>query len=226
MKRTVIFSSLTLILLSSISTSGKAQQLHMGLFADPVISWYSSNSEIISGGGARAGFSGGLAVNYYFAPNYAFSTGLNFTKTGGVQTSSEETTFSFANYSQVVTPGQKAIYSVSHLSIPAGLRLRTNQIGYLAIFSDIGFDAGVLTKGTISIPSASIDNEHASKEIPMLTLGFHIHAGTEYSLGGSTVLVIGIGYDRGLTDITKDLSGQTLEKTTASAIRLKLGLFF
>lgn len=226
MKRTLITPSLTLLILIAGSPFAGAQQLHMGLFADPLVSWYSSNNTVITGGGARAGFSGGLAVNYYFAQNYAFSTGISYLKVGGVQSSAEEITFRFANYSQLVTPGQKVIYSASYLTIPAGIRLRTNQIGYFSIFSDIGLDAGFLTKGTISIPAASIEDEHASKEIPLFTAGFHIHAGAEYSLGGSTVLVVGLGFDKGLTDITKDLTDQPAEKTTFSAIRLRLGMFF
>jgi len=226
MKRTLFLPAITLLILITTNPYAGAQQLHFGLFADPLISWYSSNNEIISGAGTRAGFSGGLAVNYYFAPNYAFSTGLSYLKSGGVQSSSAETVYRFANYSQLVTPGQKVIYSASYLTIPAGLRLRTNQIGYLSVFADLGLDAGFLTKGTISIPAASIENEHASKEIPMLSAGFHIHAGAEYSLGGTTSVVVGLGFDKGLTDITKDLTGQTAEKSTLSAIRLRLGLYF
>jgi hypothetical protein len=205
---------------------GNAQKLHLGLFTDPLVGWYSSDAELISGGGVRAGFSTGLAVNYYFSRNYAFSTGLNYTRTGGVQSSAEPTTFLFSNFSTEVAPGEKAIYSASYINMPVGIRLRTNQIGYFSVFSDLGLDPGFLNRGTITIPSADIEDELASKELKKLNLGFHIQAGAEYSLGGSTTLIIGIGYDHGLTDVTKDNTGQPSDKTSSRIIRFRLGLFF
>jgi hypothetical protein len=205
---------------------GKAQQLHLGIYGDPLAGWFSSDADNISGGGVRAGFSGGLAVNYYFGRNYAFSTGLSYLKTGGVQSSTEEVTFEFTNFQTTVVPGDNAVYSVSYIIIPAGLRLRTNQIGYLSVFTDIGLDPGFLNKGTISIPAAGIENEHGSKEIGKFYLGYHFHAGTEYSLGGTTQLVFGVGYESGFTDVTIDNPGQPADKTVVRLLRFRLGIFF
>lgn len=167
-----------------------------------------------------------MAVNYYFGQNYAFSTGLSYLKTGGVQSSTQEATFQFTNFQTIVSPGDKAIYSLSYIIIPAGLRLRTNQIGYLSIFSDVGLDAGFLNRGTISIPAAGIENENGSKEIRKFHMGYHLHLGTEYSLGGSTLLTLGLGYESGFTDVTIDNTGQPADKSVIRLLRFRLGLFF
>ncbi len=204
----------------------RGQQLHLGLYGDPLVGWISSDADNISGGGLRAGFSGGLAINYYFGRNYAFSTGLSYLKTGGVQSSTQETTFEFTNFQTTVAPGDKAIYSASYIIIPAGLRLRTNQIGYLAIFTDAGLDAGFLNKGTISIPAAGIEKEAGSNEISKFHLGYHLQAGTEYSIGGSTLLIVGVGYESGFTDVTIDNTGQPADKSVVRLIRFRLGIFF
>jgi hypothetical protein len=106
------------------------------------------------------------------------------------------------------------------------MRMRTNQIGYFSVFSDFGLDPGILNKGRISIPTLGITDEAAVRELRKATLGFHIHAGAEYSLGGSTMIVFGIGYEGGLTDVTKDNSGQPEEKSTNRMVRFRLGLYF
>jgi hypothetical protein len=110
--------------------------------------------------------------------------------------------------------------------MPIGMRLRTNQIGYFSVFSDFGIDPGFLSNGTVTLPSANIENESASKELKKFNFGFHVQIGTEYSLGGSTALIIGLGYDHGLTDVTKDNAGQTEDKTKSRIIKLKLGILF
>lgn len=214
---------ITLALSSGVS---RGQQLHLGLFADPLVGWYSSDHENISGGGVRAGFATGLAVNWYFSQNYAFSTGLTFLKTGGVQSSADTVTFLFSNFSTEVLPGDNAIYSASYIVMPVGMRLRTNQIGYLSLFTDLGLDPGFLNRGHISIPSAGVEREMATRELRKLNLGFHIHAGAEYSMGGSTVLVFGLGYEQGFTDVTRDNPGQPQDKTVSRLIRFRAGIFF
>lgn len=229
MKRPISYNRLVIavIFTAALSTAtAQGQQLHLGLFADPLVGWYSSGNDDITGGGVRAGFATGLAVNWYFSQNYAFSTGLTFLKTGGVQSSTDTVTYLFSNFTTEVLPGDKAIYSASYITMPIGMRLRTNQIGYLSLFTDVGLDPGFLNRGNITIPSAGVENELASKELRKFNLGFHIHAGTEYSLGGSTVLVLGLGYEQGFTDVTKDNTGQPEDKTVNKMIRVRLGIFF
>ncbi len=216
---------LTIIAISNTET-GKSQKLHLGLYGDPLVGWLSSDADVISGSGVRAGFSGGLAVNYYFGRNYAFSTGLSYLKTGGVQKSTQDVTFEFTNFQTTVAAGDNSIYSLSYIIIPAGLRLRTNQIGYLSIFTDVGLDGGFLNKGKISIPAAGIENEFGSKEIRKFHLGYHLHVGTEYSLGGSTLLIMGIGYESGFNDVTIDNPGQPSDKSVIRLLRVRLGIFF
>lgn len=226
MNKTVKYLLIVFAVATTLTGRVDAQRLHLGLFADPLIGWYSSDDKTIESGGVKAGYAAGIAVNWYFSQNYAFSTGITYLNTGGIQSSADTVSFLFSNFTSEVLPGAKVSYKADYFSVPIGMRMRTNQIGYLSIFSDFGLDAGILNKGKISIPSLGITDESASRELRKATLGFHIHAGAEYSLGGSTVVVLGIGYEGGLTDVTKDNSGQPEDKTVNRIVRFRLGLFF
>ena len=41
-------------------------------------------------------------------------------------------------------PGNPVVYKIQYLSIPLGLKLQTNQIGYLTFFTDLGLDPKVV----------------------------------------------------------------------------------
>ena len=74
------------------------------------------------------------------------------------------------------------------------LKLQTNQIGYLTFFSDLGLDPKIVIGGKADIPSLNISGENAMNELNMFNLSYHITAGIEYSLGGTTALVLGLGF--------------------------------
>jgi len=219
--------ALTVFLLSISTVSNiSGQKLHMGLFMDPLVGWYASDNNTINAEGSKAGFATGVSVNWYFSTNYALSGGFTFLRTGGVQSYSEEVTMLFSNFSSTVLPGEKVSYMADYFIFPVGLKLRSNQIGYFTIVSDFGLDPGFLNKGKISIPSIDVEDESASKEISSGMLGFHIQMGAEYSLGGTTAINFGIGYEGSFSDVTVDNSGQPSDKTRNRIIRLHLGLYF
>ena len=101
-------------------------------------------------------------------------------------------------------PGNPVVYKIKYLAFPVGLKLQTNQIGYLTFFSDLGLDPKIVISRKADIPSLSITGENASNEIRMFNLSYHITAGIEYSLGGTTAIVVGLNFDNNFLDITKD----------------------
>ena len=84
-KTAVIFILFTLVL-SSIDL--KAQDFYngdfrFGLGIAPNISWFSPNTDVYQNNGNRTGWSWGLNMDFFFAENYAFSTGLKMLNYGG-----------------------------------------------------------------------------------------------------------------------------------------------
>jgi opacity protein-like surface antigen len=223
-----INSIIALTLFLSILTCDRisGQYLRFGVFADPVISWFSTDTKAVTNNGARAGFNFGFTFNKYFAPNYAFSSGINILYAGGRLINSEPITMSFNNFNSDVPALKPVVYKIQYISVPFGLKFKTNQIGYFTFFTDIGLDPKVLINGKADIPSLSITNENAIKELKDINLSYHIMAGIEYSLGGNTAIVLGLGYENIFLDITKDINNQPVDKVTQNILKFRIGVNF
>lgn len=233
MKRVYIASPLrvlAVLLLSAVSLRGISQELHLAVHADPLITWMGSNSSEYNNEGVRPGFDIGLNVLHYFDVHYAVSTGISFISAGGRQSVNEPHIMIFNNIQPQIQTGDEIRYNLQYMSIPAGLRLRTDQIGYLTYYTDLGFDFRLLLKSTVDLPANQppINHENARKEVNGLNAGWHIHAGVEYDLNINLAIVAGIGYDQDFFDITKDLKdvSQPEDRSGLRMFRIRLGIKF
>lgn len=214
-----------LILLLLPLMRASAQKISFGVFADPVISWFSSDTKATKNDGARAGFNFGITFNKYFAENYAFSTGISILSAGGRLTDTADIVMKFNNFSKPVPKNDPVIYKVQYLNIPVGLKFKSNQIGYIVFFSDIGIDPKIVIGGKADIPP-DIEGETAMNELRRFNLGYHIMAGVEYSLGGSTAMVLGLGFENNFLDVTKDILNQPTDKITHKILKFRIGVNF
>ncbi len=229
--RSVIQRGALLILLFSVSMLTKAQEkIRFGIHADPVISWFSTDINAVRNQGTRPGFNFGVTINKYFSQNYAFSSGINIISAGGRLVSDSTTIFdlSYGRTTKLVTvrPGDAIIYKIQYISVPLGLKLQTNQIGYITIFTDLGIDPKVVIGGKSDIPSLDIKGQNANKEIGFFNISYHITAGIEYSLGGNTAVVLGLGFENNFIDITSDKWDQPDDKVTQKLLSFRLGVNF
>jgi hypothetical protein len=221
-----LLTFLIFIILVSVGNVSAQEKITFGVHADPVISWFSTDIREMKSDGARAGINFGLTFNKYFTPNYSFSTGISLINAGGTVTSSEITTLEFNNFTSTVPAGDPVTYKIQYLSIPLGLKLQTNQIGYLTFFTDLGLDPKVVIGGKCDIPSLSIKSENASNELNSFNLSYHITAGVEYSLGGTTALVLGLSFDNNFLDITTDNVNQLKDKIGHKLLSFRIGVNF
>jgi hypothetical protein len=201
------------------------QRISFGLHADPMISWFGTDVREVKNDGARPGFSFGLNYYKFFTPNYAFSTGISLINAGGRLVSTDTTIIELSKSTKVL-PGKPVTYKIQYLSVPIGLKLQTNQIGYVTFFSDVGLDPKVVIGGKADIPSLNISNETAKNELRLFNMSYHITAGFEYSLGGSTALVLGLNFENNFLDITKDNGNQLADVVTHKMISLRMGINF
>lgn len=202
------------------------QKTGFGIHFDPAISWFRSDVKEIKNQGARPGFNFGLTINRYFTPNYSFSTGISILNAGGRLVSNDTTELKFTNLIATVLPGKPVIYKIQYLTIPLGLKLQTNQIGYMTFFADLGLDPKIVIGRKADIPSIDIANEKAKNELRMFNLSYHIAAGIEYSMGGSTAIVLGLNFTNNFLDITKDHGAQPNDKVTQKILSFMIGVNF
>jgi hypothetical protein len=132
----------------------------------------------------------------------------------------------FNNFESDVPAGKSVVYKIQYISVPLGLKFKTNQIGYVTFFTDIGLDPKIVINRKADIPSLSITDENAIKELKGLNLSYHIIAGIEYSLGGNTAIVLGLGYENNFLDITRDINNQPVDKVTQNILKFRIGVNF
>jgi len=112
-------------------------------------------------------------------------------RAGGRLVSSDTTVVEFTKFKSIVLPGNPVVYN-QYLVFPLGLKLQTNQIGYVTYFTDLGLDPKIVISGRADIPSLRKLMKNAINELRMFNLSYHVTAGIEYSLGGNTALVFGL----------------------------------
>ncbi|MCF8378003.1 MAG: PorT family protein [Bacteroidales bacterium] len=212
-RKSVIF-----IILLSLPFFLKAQNARISILANPQISWLSADIEEVSYSGSILGINTGIELDLFFADNYAFSTGLKINSIGG--------SLSYSDSVSVSSEGEEiraetVKYRTQYLSVPIGLKLKTVEIGYFTIWVNPGLSPMVRLKAQGYIDDES-EKQNLSDEIGLLNINYFIEAGVEYSLGGSTALIAGLGYYSGFMDITD----HSADKVTSGSVGLVLGILF
>jgi hypothetical protein len=212
-----------------IQNEGAQPFINFSIHFDPLLSWFSTDSYDTRSDGVVPGFNFGISYNKYFGPNYSFSSGINIVNSGGRIINKDITHFELKDYSSTlltVQPGEAITYKITYLSVPLGIKLQTNQIGYGRFFTDIGLDPKILIGGRADIPSLDIKGGNASQELNLFNLSFHIMAGMEYPLAGNNSFIIGIGFEKYLFDITRDNGDQPSNVVTQKMLSFRIGMTF
>ncbi len=219
---------LLVVMLVSVSVKGMSQNWRFGAHIDPLITWMTSNTSYYNNEGIRVGLNLGGDVQYFFGENFAISSGLAYITAGGKLSCNQGRPMVFNNAQPMVPAGAEVIYHLHYLNLPVGVRLCTNQMGDVTLFTDLGIDLRVLLRSSVDIPDLSIENEISKNEVYGMNMGWHINAGIEYSLTGSTSLVAGLGFDEDFFDVTKDLTAvdQPADRSGLKMLRIRLGLAF
>ena len=221
------------IVFAFISVSVMSQGVTGGLYLSPVISWLKPDTKNITSDGSRFGFGFGIPVDFNFSKNFAFSTGIAYTNIGGnLKYADSIPKFETVDSTYHLVPGTAIKYKTSFIEIPLSLKGKTNEIGYITYFLKAGISPQFRfkAKGDISVNSG--DNLDIKAEVRSFNMGYHIGGGIEYSLGGSTKLLVEALFTNGLTNFSKV---ETLKKPTdkpknentiLNSISLKVGILF
>ena len=201
-----------------------SQQIRFGVFANPGLSWFSSDVSRIETSGDRLGINFGLMADNFFAPQYAFATGLSIHTTGGAVNYHSGKTLSTSDGDIVLPKGTDVTFMLQYLQVPLGLKFRTVEIGNLTYFADLGFDPMINIKARASFNASGgrYNDTGVSEEVNTFYLAYHLSAGVEYHLVGNTMLMGGLSFMNGFTNVIPD--GQA--KTVLNCFELRLGVFF
>jgi len=218
MKR--IFVSITALIIAANLTFG--QDRRFGITIDPQISWMNSDVKDVSTDGSKMGINIGLVMDKYFTKNYAITSGISINNIGGHVKYAKGAVIEGNSGDHILLPNAVAEYKLQYVTVPLGLKLHTNEIGYLRYYAELGFEGHINIKSRIN--SGDVSNESISESASLFNAGYFIGGGAQYSLGGNAAVFVGINYHQGLMDVIKEKGSEN--KTTIGAVSLRLGIMF
>ncbi len=198
------------------------QETRLSLHVDPMMTWLSPNGKRIENEGSRLGFQFGLGIDRYFTDNYAFQTGLYISHAGGKLSFTDSIALKLTGIRDTIPPDNILSMNLQYLSVPLGLKLQTNEIGYTILYANMGVLPMLNLQSRINIPYLEFEREDLEDEINLFTMGYYIGAGIHYSLGGPTALTAGVNYFNGFLDMAEPDSRKYLLKY----LSLRFGILF
>ncbi|HEY4651278.1 MAG TPA: porin family protein [Pontibacter sp.] len=192
---------LTLLLLFLCFGYGAAAQVEIGLMVSPTISGnrfvaedkYNFEKE---SNNLRLGV--GVIADYFFAQNYALSTGLIY-RSKGAKISYNYTR---ENNDGTTTNSQgKDDIAIQYLELPVTLKLFTNEVAPQTIlYFQVGGSLNTKVAAKVNDKKV-IDSNKTAKRFNIFEADVLLGAGTEFQFGESTKLFAGLTYHRGLSNI-------------------------
>ena len=230
----------TLLLILGFNFQASAQW-RLGIQASPAITWMASNDLSIGSSGPGVAIKLGPVGEYYFQENYAILTGIavvfnqggTLTHTIGGNIWPNAAVESRTDGLDMIPNGSTLGYKFQMVEIPIGLKMRTNEIGYIRYYGETPFTIGIRTqaRGSVNGGTLTTSKENITKDTNLLNFSWGIGGGLEYSFTQSTALVAGINYQGGILDLTKE-SGLLTDGTTLTAkvvmhqVNFKLAVMF
>ncbi|MBP8823002.1 MAG: PorT family protein [Flavobacteriales bacterium] len=221
---------LCLLALSTTTAQAQSESVRFGIKVAPNFGFIKPDTKELKSDGARFGYTFGLMGDFMLGnnANYAFSTGLFLNNVGG------KTTFPVANQNL----GAESKYQ--YIELPLTLKLKTNEIGYMTYYGQIGFGSAFnisakSDKDTFDATSGKVTrvtDEDIMDHTQLFKASLIVGAGLEFNFSGNTSALIGVTYNNGFTNINKDqeildAQGKKTElKAKQSYLELSLGVFF
>lgn len=240
---------LCLFVVTTLQASALNEKIRLGIVASPGISWAKPMGKDLLKGKPRFGADFGLGVEYWFAKNYAFSSGVM----GGL----DGCNVTGRNYFENDTAGVKVRdvvekYTFSYISIPLHFKLKTNPIkeSKFTLWGQVGANINVTVSAratysnpiptyfpSLTDPYIAIEKENILKknnEVSLSIPGFRsgvvdvrlaAGAGFEYAFDEKTSLLIGVFYQNGFINaiIDKDAKKEAILMRNMS---LRVGVLF
>ncbi|WP_299826108.1 outer membrane beta-barrel protein [uncultured Pontibacter sp.] len=172
-------------------------QVEIGLMISPTISsprFIAEDKYNFKNEGGKLGLGVGVVADYFFAQNYAFSTGLVYRSKGGE--------LSYASTDETGNPIRpKDDNAVQYIELPITLKLFTNDVapGTILYFQVGG---SLNTKVAAKVNDEKVINGgKVAKRFSVFEADAILGGGAEFQMGESTKLFAGLTYHRGLSNI-------------------------
>ncbi len=231
MKKIVLITALSLVFMS-LFAQGDEPTVRVGITASPAISWFKGADKNVNSGKIRMGLEYGLLMNINLSKNnqnYVLETGLTGVLMGG---NAVYDTLGFGTDSLFgYRNGVDARFKMQYVNIPISLKLKTNEIGYITYYGQLGFVPGFKVGGRIDSDALGYENEKLDKDnetiykAPLFALGISVGGGIEYALNDRTALVLGLNFVNNFTNGIK-VKTEDKDKQAFRYLLLRAGILF
>jgi hypothetical protein len=219
MKKIVVFAAFFAFVLAA---NAQEESLRFGFQLSPTFSWMNTNTNKINSSGTNLGLKMAMIGEYYFAENYALTSGIGFAfNQGGTlqyelpgcywRNSNLDLPASFRSETfncDSLPAGVKLKYQLQYLEIPIGLKMRTREFGYVRYYLEPALTLGINTQATGDVKGRGIGNDVEKVDISgdanALNLAWGVGGGVEYSISENTSFVGGLAFQIGFADVSDD----------------------
>ena len=185
-----------------------------------------------SNDGLKLGFNWGFTADFFLMENYSIATGFDVVFLNGRMEMPHRVDIDSVKINEGILV---RTYHLKYIQLPLTLKMRTNELGKVRIFGQIGLGTNFLigakaddefTYGSSSETENKLD---IYDDMKFMRESLIIGGGIEYSLGGSTSIMASILFNNGFTDILKGSNtvDQSLKnKAQANYITVEVGIVF
>ncbi|MEN8156217.1 MAG: porin family protein [Bacteroidota bacterium] len=215
----------SLLFLATLQMANGQTGISFNVHAGPQFAWLSSSAhDMIDPDGSILHMQAGIQMDYFFAENYAFIVGFGINNMGGNLSYAESVTYNPGENSVVVESGDRMKMNLQYLDIPVGLKLKTEEMGYITGFLQVGLNPMLNINAKLSTKDGASNYDKASiqESVNLFNLGYHVGIGAEYKLGGNTAATGGVRWTSGLINVTEN-DGASI---SVNAISIHLGIIF
>ena len=213
--------------------------IRFGFQASPTISFFSTDDSQVNNNGSNfPGLKLGLIGEHYFEENYAITFGLGFAFNQGGRLAFEDGAFTGAPFwpesdkgvdvpATVDANNFNLTYRIQYVEIPVGLKLRTDEMGYMRYFLEPHVALGFRTNATGEVTGDGIDDFekiNIAQDVNPLAFSLGLGIGAERSISSNTTLIGGIYYQRHIIDATKDVDNGDGSKASINVITFRIGV--
>lgn len=219
------FILLFALMLGFMASNAQYKQFNLGLRAAPQISWMKPNVDSYSNAGSKIGFGWGFVAEYNFTENHSFGTGFNVVFNGGK--------LEFQHKEGANTGVMNRNYSLKAIELPLTLKMRTNEMGGLKYYGQIGFGTSfnIGSKATDEFKYGTTTvsgDKYTYDDIAFVRESLILGIGAEYTLQAGTILSGGLAFNNGFTDILRGKNTVTdvKEKGAINFVELNIAVLF
>jgi len=207
------------------------QSVKLGLKASPNMAWMAPETKNYNYDGISGGATIGLVTDFYFAKNYAFSSGFNFAFLNGKLTYGDMKILN----NDTINGQMNRKYKFVYLDIPYMIKLQTNTFGRVSFFGQIGFSTGFRISAKArdefvwdGTDSPYEENSNITSQTTIIREAVLFGIGLEYHLDVNTRIFFGANYSNSLNNILKDINSASglNQKALLNFIEFNLGVLF